>query len=260
MRTVSQISRDQRARNRAAYRARILIVDDLSLNREIAAALLEAHGFLIAEAESGEAAVGYLSTDTADLVLMDIRMPLMNGIEATQIIRGLGTATRSIPILAVSSETTDEAVQSYAAAGMNGLVAKPVDEQVLLREIERHLSPRARGRIEHDTPLLDRNKLQEMTVVLGAERARMLALAFADQLEHSFLSNQTVSQREAHDLINAAGVMGLEQLVDLCRQIQDDRSAASGRDETLMRHVRKLKNQVLAICRKEIIPSLTAGV
>ena len=110
---------------------RLLLVEDNELNREIAVALLESTNAEIVTAENGQEAVELFARSEPayyDLILMDIQMPVMNGLEATSTIRGLNRVDAgSIPIIAMTANAFAEDVQNSLDAGMNAHISKPMD-------------------------------------------------------------------------------------------------------------------------------------
>ena len=110
---------------------RLLLVEDNELNREIAVALLESTNAEIVTAENGQEAVELFDRSEPayyDLILMDIQMPVMNGLEATRTIRGLNRVDAgSIPIIAMTANAFAEDVQNSLDAGMNAHISKPMD-------------------------------------------------------------------------------------------------------------------------------------
>lgn len=115
---------------------RVLLVEDNSMNREIATAILEEAGFKVDTAENGAIAVEkvtYYPEGFYDVILMDIQMPVMDGYTATRKIRSLeNKAIAKIPIIAVSANAFDEDRQTSLEAGMNGHLAKPIVVDELL--------------------------------------------------------------------------------------------------------------------------------
>lgn len=121
---------------------KILLVEDNELNREIANAILGEIGAHVTDAEDGSQAVEMMKSpeaDDYDLVLMDIQMPTMDGIEATRQIRALGTKASRIPIVAMSANAFEEDRQRAFAAGMNGYITKPVDLSILTSTLKKYL-------------------------------------------------------------------------------------------------------------------------
>ena len=118
---------------------RVLLVEDNELNAEIAMAILEQSGLILDRVEDGLACVNRLSevdADFYDLILMDIQMPNMNGYEATRRIRQFENVKKaSIPILAMTANAFEEDKKMAMEAGMNGHISKPIDVNVLEKQI-----------------------------------------------------------------------------------------------------------------------------
>jgi signal transduction histidine kinase/CheY-like chemotaxis protein len=133
-------ARDAQATGHALYHGkRILLVDDHPLNRRVGKLYLEPEGFIVSEAVNGQHALDRLAEEPFDLVLMDIHMPVMNGIEALRQIRGGRAVWRDIPVIAFTADTMSGDRALYAAEGMNGYVLKPIEKRDLLAEIGRVL-------------------------------------------------------------------------------------------------------------------------
>ena len=122
----------------------ILLAEDNELNQEIAMALLGDAGFTVDVAENGQIAVDMLKrSEPGDyqLVLMDVQMPVMNGYEATKLIRGLeDRKLAEIPILAMTANAFEEDKQEALRCGMNGHIAKPINIKVLFDTLGKILS------------------------------------------------------------------------------------------------------------------------
>ena len=121
---------------------RVLLVEDNDLNQEIALYMLKEKGFDVATADNGKEAVGkFLSSKLFfyNLILMDIMMPVMNGLEATRVIRSSGRSDSSIPIIAMTANAYEEDKKECIEAGMNEHIAKPLEESELMAAISRNL-------------------------------------------------------------------------------------------------------------------------
>ncbi|MBU2166588.1 MAG: response regulator [Alphaproteobacteria bacterium] len=118
----------------------VLVADDHPANRFLAGKLLEMFGCSFGAVENGADAVNAVREGAYDLVLMDIKMPVMDGVEATQAIRALADGRRAIPVLALTANADDEDARAYLAAGMNAVVSKPIQPDVLLDAIRRAMS------------------------------------------------------------------------------------------------------------------------
>lgn len=106
---------------------RILVVDDVSTNQMVAAALLRNAGHEVELAGNGKEAIEALEQQTYDAVLMDIQMPVMSGEEAIKAIRSSGKPYAAVPIFAVTADATKGADRRYVAAGATGYLSKPLD-------------------------------------------------------------------------------------------------------------------------------------
>ncbi|MGZ0708371.1 PAS domain S-box protein [Coraliomargarita sp. W4R53] len=116
-----------------------LIVDDKEDNLLILKALLERFGATTTQARNGERAVDLCRTNAYDLIMMDLAMPVLNGLEATQLIRS-DTPNKLTPIIAVTADVSHHVQETCENAGMSGYISKPLHPKSLFREIERVLS------------------------------------------------------------------------------------------------------------------------
>jgi len=117
---------------------RILIVDDEKVNLKLSQRILIAKGYEIALAESGKIALQLVHTFRPDLILLDIRMPLMNGIEVCKTLKN-DNNTNHIPVIILSTNHNSEDVQLGQNAGANGYLFKPIDPDVLISELNKYL-------------------------------------------------------------------------------------------------------------------------
>lgn len=116
----------------------VLIVDDEEFNRKLLIAILDRHNVAYKTANNGQEAVECVQNNNFDLVLMDARMPILNGTEATKLIRKLDDEQkRNVKIITLTAAISQKEWHEFKDAGMNGYVAKPYKEIDLLVEIER---------------------------------------------------------------------------------------------------------------------------
>ena len=120
---------------------RVLVVEDNATNRMIATKLLESLGCDVATAADGYLGVEAASTGDFHLILMDVQMPGIDGLEAARRIRALGGAAAETPIVALTANVLAHQRRAYLDAGMDGVVGKPISPGVLLREIARLSAP-----------------------------------------------------------------------------------------------------------------------
>jgi len=122
--------------------SRILLVEDNAINREVAIELLSGVGLAVDMAENGREAVERTRNTSYDLILMDVQMPEMDGLEATQVIRSMA-GKANLPILAMTANVFVEDRQACLETGMNDFVAKPVDPENLFSTLIKWLPKRA---------------------------------------------------------------------------------------------------------------------
>ena len=133
----AQINKD----DRSLEGKHALLAEDNEINQEIAVALLESMGMKATVAENGQEALNLLENTPFDLVLMDIQMPVMDGLTATRIIREHSNETiRNIPIIAMTAHAMKEDREKSMSAGMSGHITKPIDQQELKKTLRQALA------------------------------------------------------------------------------------------------------------------------
>ncbi len=153
------------------FRGRILLVEDNVVNRKVAFTTLKRLGFDVLEAENGSMALQILEHESVDLILMDMNMPVMDGIEATRRIRSAersGKTHRRIPIIAMSANVMKEGVEACRSAGMDDFVPKPFDRSQAIEALARWLP--AGATVAPVTALLETATLVEAAVDLACYR------------------------------------------------------------------------------------------
>jgi CheY-like chemotaxis protein len=117
---------------------RVLLAEDNTVNQRLAIRLLEKQGFLVTAVFNGRELLEVLETRRFDLILMDVQMPEIDGLEATRQVRLRERESRQhIPIIAMTAHAMKGDMERCLAAGMDGYVSKPIQKQLLLSEIER---------------------------------------------------------------------------------------------------------------------------
>jgi len=122
----------------------ILIVEDNEQNRKLARDLLQVHGYRTIEAESGEDGVALAGDRTPDLIVMDIHLPGISGIDALVKLRG-APATRAIPVIAFTASVMPQDRSDILAAGFDAFVSKPINLDTFLTTVASGLAKRRPG-------------------------------------------------------------------------------------------------------------------
>jgi two-component system cell cycle response regulator DivK len=127
------------------HRPLVLLVDDFGDAREMYAEYLEFFGFRVEQASTGQEALDHVAKHPPDVVLMDLSLPVMDGLEATRRLKA-NARTQHIPVIAVTGHALSATADSAAEAGCDAFVTKPCLPHRLLGEIRRALQPHLRGR------------------------------------------------------------------------------------------------------------------
>jgi CheY-like chemotaxis protein/HPt (histidine-containing phosphotransfer) domain-containing protein len=214
-------------------RGRILIAEDGEANQLVAAAILRKAGYAVDLARDGEEALGAARTAAYDLVLMDVRMPRMDGLAATVAIRALEGPAGRVPIIAMTAAVMPNEVARCLEAGMDGHVAKPMDLTALLAAVSDILENRprrSRAAVEEPNPagptLIDHTTLQELRAAVGPGRLPRLIGVFADvtraRVERlTSTDDVSVIEEEAHGLKSAAGTFGAAALRSIASALEE---------------------------------------
>lgn len=125
---------------------RILVIEDDQIIMNLIAILLEREGYAVVQAITAEAGITLAGEQRPDLILMDIALPGMDGLEATRILK-TREATRTVPIVALTAQAMKEDAEKAARAGCDGFIAKPVSTRTFLAQIAGYLD-RASSRKE----------------------------------------------------------------------------------------------------------------
>jgi CheY-like chemotaxis protein len=117
----------------------ILLVEDNEDNRVVYSTILEFAGHRVIEAPDGVAGVALARSEHPDLILMDVSIPLLDGWEATRILKG-DPDTRDIPIIALTAHALEEDREKAREVGCDGYIAKPAEPRVVLARVEQQLA------------------------------------------------------------------------------------------------------------------------
>ncbi len=231
------------ANNNLLSNARILLVEDNEMNRVVACNALKIFNVEVTEAENGFEAVELLKKESFDLILMDIQMPVMNGIEATRIIRK--TLKNNTPVIALSANALKTEVEACMAIGMNEYITKPFEEKELFQVMARHYKkmPKIRQQSSDDNSqsqvnelLYDLTKLNKMSMGNVSFVKKMLQLfvdnfpGYIQKMNDHFEKGDFESLKSlAHKIkpsLNDMGVMSIQQdILDLEHMEPSDNSS-----------------------------------
>jgi len=222
---------------RAIRPATVLVAEDVELNQEIVRSILESAGHTVDVVHEGADAVMAAAARDYDVVLMDIQMPGMDGLEATARIRALPGAAGRVPIIAMTANVLPEQVESYRAAGLDGHVGKPFKRPDLLATIARCVEsapaaappagPAVVAAPERTDPgVLDAETFDSLVATLGANKVRVLLAKLAEQLGGVFdelpttRADRTELARAAHRLVSSCGMLGFLTLSATCSRLE----------------------------------------
>jgi CheY-like chemotaxis protein len=122
---------------------RILVAEDMAVNQMVARGLLEARGHTVDIAADGPEAIAKAAAHDYDVILMDMQMPRMDGLEATRLIRARGGKLATVPIVAMTANAFASDEAACLEAGMNAFVAKPVDAETLREALDQVMRDRS---------------------------------------------------------------------------------------------------------------------
>jgi len=204
----------------------ILLVDDLPMNLEIAGAMLRAQGHEVITATSGTEAVDAAVAGNFDVILLDINLPDLDGYEVAREIRKLEPPERRTPIIALTANALPEHVAQALEAGMDGHLAKPIDERALAAQLATVLGRQPAERAQPtEGPLIDRQATDTLRRVLGAERMDALKATFwttwagfVAGIDRGSLDRRRLVS-DTHDMVSHAGNVGYRRLADICREV-----------------------------------------
>ena len=230
----------------AATPRRVLLVEDNPINQKVALAILQRGGHRVDLAVNGQEAVDLALAAEYDLVLMDIQMPVLDGIEATRLIRAAGGPRAAVPIVAMTANAMQGAREEYLAYGMDDYIAKPIGAKAMLKVIEINSLRRdtaesgaadpMRAAVEASTlpdptevPAVDEEQLDSIQEIVSAKTFVDLIGSFLEGAAHRITlaeqqasaGNLTALARTTHDLVSMSGNFGASRVAHLARRIEN---------------------------------------
>jgi PAS domain S-box-containing protein len=230
----------------------VLIVDDVAMNRDIAGSFLRAAGHRVTSVEGGAEAIAAVGTIDFDVVLMDVRMPEMDGLEATRRIRALGGERSRVPIVALTAQAFTEQVAECRKAGMDSHLPKPFGPDTLLTAVLRAvearstraespiaLSTAATAVIGSDLVVFNPTVFELTAFYLAPEAVASYMDAIAERGEallrglrgpDALVQTGDELAEAAHTIAGSAGMFGFERLTAVGRRFE--RAIQAGAAET----------------------------
>ena len=223
-------------------RVRVLVAEDNPVNQQLTLALLRRAGHSAEAVSNGEEAVEAVEARRYDLVLMDVQMPVMDGLEATRRIRRLSGAATRIPIVALTANAMQGDAAICLEAGMDDYLSKPINARKLLDTITRFVTP-AGGTdggpggdpagppssppAEPEPATVNAEKIEELRDALGKDGfALLLETFFSDSPMHLDLLRGAIDrgdcagiEREAHILKGSAANVGFDRLAAIAHHL-----------------------------------------
>lgn len=254
---------------------KILVVEDVELNQFLARHIMESWGCEVHIAANGALAVDLISSFYFDLVLMDIQMPIMDGIQATRTIRAMADPQKAtVPIVALTANARHGDFDVYLQAGMNDCVSKPFAEPVLFKTVFKHIRKNkessmnvSSGHAESADRPAAVKKLYDLSMVeaiAGGDSSfisKMLQL-FVDTAPGTIRELKSLCEKKqwqemskvAHKLKSTIDSMGIESLKQTIRDIE-----ASGKTGTnieavpaMVRSVTEVMDSVMTEIKKDL--------
>jgi PAS domain S-box-containing protein len=213
---------------------RILLAEDNLANQLVAKTMLSRAGYQIDIANNGLEAIAALAKTQYDLILMDVRMPKLDGISATQEIRKSDASWSTIPIIAMTANAFDTDIERCLASGMNAFLPKPVNRNDLLNTVNKFMNGDNHSHITEQSSSSDGEAVLELNIVnkliadTSAEAATAIMGMFIQELEkfRTHLATFTDSSelkplREiAHSCKSSAGYCGAVRFQQLAQKIE----------------------------------------
>ncbi|RED21282.1 PAS/PAC sensor hybrid histidine kinase [Rhodopseudomonas thermotolerans] len=229
---------------RCCRSARILVVDDVEMNRDLCRTMLSRDGHEVDLADSGGTAIAMVASRAYDLIFMDVQMGEMDGMEATRRIRALQGEHFAVPIVALTANVLPEQVARYKAAGMDDHVGKPIARAELLACVARWLdggivdvpsgplAPVAASP-DLDAPVHDHAAVEDLRLFASDEDIAGFATQLRDAIarirvqwpHHIDTTELDDESRRAlastvHKTVSLAGQLGFSQLAAACRRME----------------------------------------
>ncbi len=265
----------------------VLVVDDVLMNRDIAGSFLRMFGHDVTCVEDGMEAIKAVKTMDFDVVLMDVSMPLMDGLEATRRIRALDGVRACVPIVALTAQAFTDQVAECRKAGMDSHLAKPFDPDALCAIVEQaaagpHAARRARSTstaipvvsvpaipvIGSELLIWDRKAFELTAAYLAPAAVATYLQTIAETSEallQELLEPEALSRTgdalagAAHKLAGSAGAFGFDRLAELSRRFERAVGSAAAETPAVCEGFAAAIEVSLQAIRDHLLPSAENG-
>lgn len=241
---------------------KVLLIEDVALNRLLIKTLLMDYGFEYDFAENGKTGIEKLQTNTYDIILMDLQMPVMNGFEATEYIRNIMNS--KIPIIALTADVTTVDFSKCKAFGMDDYISKPVDDRELHSKIVSLVKKTTR--IEYDEPKRNQDSSKYINLIDLTRRTKsdpklmmkMIDIYLKQTPPLIKIMKQSLHEKDwntlqsaVHKMIPSFSIMGISKdFENIAKRIQEDANniqlQASGMPDLVL----QLENVCEAACKE----------
>lgn len=215
----------------------ILVVEDMDMSREVASTMLKKLGYLVENAGNGIEAIEKFKAQPFAMVFMDVEMPLMDGHEATRIIRQeLKLDSKILPIIALTAHSQTEDIARCYESGMDDILIKPFEFIELAAKVDEwlgggsdswHMAERENTPYKN-APLISKPELETFINFVGSGHVRKTYDGFASDMATQLLAVNTSSAQNdilrptLHNLTASAGSLGMKKLSSYCQYLLND--------------------------------------
>lgn len=220
---------------------------------------LKHYGFQVDQADDGKVAVQMAEKTKYDLILMDIKMPKMDGITAATKIKSMNDHYKTVPIISITAHPLPAEKEKCRAAGMIGYLIKPVEKNLFLKTIFDALNPSSTSENKGETMLVDESVLKQLRQDIGEDTLNSLLDTFIDETVTRLSLIKKLCQeekwdnleREGHTLKSTCGSFGLMPLCGKAKELDEScRQKNYSQAKTISAEIENFGNESIEILRR----------